>query len=228
MNKDTGLENFIKEGLLHLSVKDTMATIDIITVLGVTFLMGMFIFYIYKKTFQGVLYTQSYNVSLVMISLVTALIIMAISSNIVLSLGMVGALSIVRFRTAVKDSMDIVFMFWAISIGITNGAGFFKISFIGMVVVSSVLLILTKFKSTSSPYLLIINYTEDKHINIMDYLKNKVGKFNLKSKTVANNLVELSIEVRIDNSDTSFVNELSKSEGITNAVLISYNGDYVS
>ena len=228
MDNELGLEKFIKDEILHFSVNGSMAVLDIVTILGVTFLMGMFIFYIYKKTFQGVLYTQSYNVSLVMISLVTALIIMAISSNFILSLGMVGALSIVRFRTAVKDSMDIVFMFWAISIGITNGAGFFKISFIGMIVVSAVLLLLTKMKSKSSPYLLIINYTEDKHINIMDYLKNKVGKFNLKSKTVANNLVELTIEIRIDNTDTSFVNELSKSEGITNAVLISYNGDYVS
>jgi len=228
MNNEKGLENFIKDNILNLNVTKDLSIIDVVTVLGITFLMGMFIFYIYKKTFQGVLYTQSYNISLVMISLVTALIIMVISSNLMLSLGMVGALSIVRFRTAVKDSMDIVFMFWAISVGITNGAKLFQVSFIGIIVVSAVLLLLTKFKSKSSPYLLIINYTEDKHINIMDYLKNKVGKFNLKSKTVANDLVELTIEIRIDNTDTSFVNELSKSEGITNAVLISYNGDYVS
>jgi len=154
MDQAVGFQDIVKKSFSNLDFASALSISDIIIVLISTFLIGMFIFYIYKKTFQGVLYTQSYNVSLVMVAIVTSLIIMTISSNFVLSLGMVGALSIVRFRTAIKDSMDIVFMFWAISIGIANGAGFFKISFIGSIVIAGVLLILTRFKSSSSPYLL--------------------------------------------------------------------------
>ncbi len=228
MDQTVGFQDIVKKSFANLNFTSALSLSDIIIVLLVTFLMGMFIFYIYKMTFQGVLYTQSYNVSLVMVSIVTSLIIMTISSNFILSLGMVGALSIVRFRTAIKDSMDIVFMFWAISIGIANGAGFFKISFVGLIVISAVLLVLTRMKSSSSPYLLVIHYSDEQHIDIMNYIKNKVGKFNLKSKTVTDGNVELTIEIRIDNDDTSFVNELSSRNGIKNAVLVSYNGDYVS
>ncbi|MDQ7083713.1 MAG: DUF4956 domain-containing protein [Sulfurovum sp.] len=153
---------------------------------------------------------------------------MTISTNFILSLGMVGALSIVRFRTAIKDSMDIVFMFWAISIGIANGAGIFKISLIGSLVIAGVLLLLTRFKSRSAPYLLILNYEDTAHDSVIEYLKNKVPKYNLKAKTVAHKRIELSIEVRIDNDDTHFVNSLSELAGVQNAVLVSYNGDYVS
>ena len=223
-----GFEDIIKKSFANMDFSSGLGTMDIIVVLLSTFLMGMFIFYIYRKTFQGVLYTQSYNVSLVMIAIVTSLIIMTISSNFVLSLGMVGALSIVRFRTAIKDSMDIVFMFWAISIGIANGAGFFQISLIGSLVIAGVLMLLTQFKSSSSPYLLILNYSNDEHKEVMTHLKKNIDKFTLKSKTVANNNVELTVELRLENDDTDFVNTLSQVKGVGHAVLVSYNGDYVS
>ena len=228
MNEAVGFQDIVKKSFSNLEFTSTLSISDIGVVLFMTFFTGMFIFYIYKKTFQGVLYTQSYNVSLVMVAIVTSLIIMTISSNFILSLGMVGALSIVRFRTAIKDSMDIVFMFWAISIGIANGAGFFKISVTGSVFIAIILLILTKYKSASAPYLLIINYHDDSHINIIDYIKKEVGNYNLKAKTVANDNVELTVEIRVDNDDTSFVNNLSKVNGVKDAVLVSYNGDYVS
>lgn len=227
-SKILGFEDIIKKSFVNMDFSSGLGTMDIIAILFSTFLMGMFIFYIYKKTFQGVLYTQSYNVSLVMIAIVTSLIIMTISSNFVLSLGMVGALSIVRFRTAIKDSMDIVFMFWAISIGIANGAGFFKISLISSLVISGVLMLLTQFKSSSSPYLLILNYSNDEHQEVMQKLKENIDKFTLKSKTIANNNVELTIELRLKNNDSNFINTLSKVQGVKNAVLVSYNGDYVS
>jgi len=228
METQTGFQDVIKKSFSNIDFASTLSISDITAILLITFLMGMFIFYIYKKTFQGVLYTQSYNVSLVMVSIVTSLIIMTISSNFILSLGMVGALSIVRFRTAIKDSMDIVFMFWAISIGITNGAGLFKISITGSLVIAAVLLMLTRIKSNSSPYLLIINYEDEKHSNVMNYMESKITKYNLKAKTVSNGSVELTVEIRLKNDDTSFVNDLSKLEGIKNAVLVAYNGDYVS
>jgi uncharacterized membrane protein YhiD involved in acid resistance len=228
MDKESSFQDFFIKSFSQLNFTDGITSGDIITVLIITFLMGMFIFYIYKVTFQGVLYTQSYNVSLVMVSLVTSLIIMTISTNFILSLGMVGALSIVRFRTAIKDSMDIVFMFWAISIGIANGAGLFHLSLIGSLAIAGVLLVLTRFKSRTAPYLLIINYDDAVHDRVIVHLKSKLPKYNLKAKTVANSHVELSVEVRIGTEDSHFVNTISRLDGVDSAVLVSYNGDYVS
>ena len=161
MNELTAFRDLLKNSVLETSFVSSLNSSDIFINLLITLVIGIFIFYIYKKTFQGVLYTQAFNVSLVMVSLVTALIIMTISSNLILSLGMVGALSIVRFRTAVKDSMDIVYMFWAISVGIANGAGYFKISLIGSLFIAAVLIVLSRYRESSNPYLLIINYNQD-------------------------------------------------------------------
>ena len=223
-----GFNDIIKKSFTQLNFSSTLSISDIAIVLFVTLLIGMFIFYTYKKTFQGILYTQSFNVSLVMVAIVTALVIMTISSNFILSLGMVGALSIVRFRTAIKDPMDIVFMFWAIAVGIANGAGFFKISIVGSIFIGVILFILTKYKTTSTPYLLILNYVDKGHDEIIKHLKNELKDFRIKAKTITNQNVELTLEIRIDDEDTSFVNRLSKLDGVKNAVLVSYNGDYVS
>ena len=223
-----GFNDIIKKSFAQLNFSSTLSISDIAIVLFVTLLIGMFIFYTYKKTFQGILYTQSFNVSLVMVAVVTSLVIMTISSNFILSLGMVGALSIVRFRTAIKDPMDIVFMFWAIAVGIANGAGFFKISIVGSIFIGVILFILTKYKTTSTPYLLILNYVDKGHDEIIKHLKNELKDFRIKAKTITNQNVELTLEIRIDDEDTSFVNRLSKLDGVKNAVLVSYNGDYVS
>jgi uncharacterized membrane protein YhiD involved in acid resistance len=223
-----GFNDIIKKSFAQLNFSSTLSISDIAIVLFVTLLIGMFIFYTYKKTFQGILYTQSFNVSLVMVAIVTSLVIMTISSNFILSLGMVGALSIVRFRTAIKDPMDIVFMFWAIAVGIANGAGFFKISIVGSIFIGVILFILTKYKTTSTPYLLILNYVDKGHDEIIKHLKNELKDFRIKAKTITNQNVELTLEIRIDDEDTSFVNRLSKLDGVKNAVLVSYNGDYVS
>lgn len=216
-------KNFIQNG------GSSLTFLDIGITLVLSFLIGLFIFYIYKKTFQGVLYTKSFNISLIMIALVTSLVIMVITSNIVLSLGMVGALSIVRFRTAVKDSMDIVFIFWSITIGIINGAGFYSLSIIGSLFIGIILIILTKLKNFDNPYLLIVkhdnSYVESE---LIQKLKEKVKKYNIKSKISTRDNVEITFEFRLKGDDTSFINEISKIKGISNAVLVSYNGDYVS
>lgn len=221
-------QDMLKKSFTQLDFSSTLTVSDIAIVLFMTLLLGMFIFYIYKKTFQGILYTQSFNVSLVMVAVVTSLVIMTISSNFILSLGMVGALSIVRFRTAIKDPMDIVFMFWAIAVGIANGAGFFKISIVGSAFIGLILFVLTKYKTRSTPYLLILNYNDNGHSKIIDYLKTELNDFRIKAKTVTNDNVELTLELRIDDDDTSFVNRISKIDEVKNAVLVSYNGDYVS
>lgn len=179
----------------------------------------------YKKTYKGVLYTRSFNVALILVALVTSMIIMPITSNLVLSLGMVGALSIVRFRTAIKDPMDIGFMFWAISAGLTSGAGFYVLTISGSIIIGLILIILSgiKFRGTE-PYLLVIHYRPG-----MDAIINRVlPKHKVKSKTVTKDGVELTLEVRVSRNNTSFLNNILRLEGVKDASLICYNGDYVS
>ena len=226
MKEVTNFQDVIKQGFMETNFVNALNSSDVFINLTMTFIIGIFIFFIYKKTFQGVLYTQAFNVSLVMVSLVTTLIIMTISSNIILSLGMVGALSIVRFRTAIKDSMDIVFMFWAISIGIANGAVYFKISIVGTIFIAIVLVILTRYRDSTSPYLLIVNYKESSEEDLRGYLKNIKG-YKIKSKTVTSQNTELTLEIRTDN-DHLIVNDVNKIDGVESCVLVSYNGDYVS
>ena len=230
MESSLGMADVLKKSIFDLDFTNSLSIGEIVSVLLITFIMGMWIFYIYKLTFQGVLYTQSYNVSLVMVGLVTSLVIMTISANIILSLGMVGALSIVRFRTAIKDSMDIVFMFWAISIGIANGAGFFKLSIAGLIVVSLALVVLTKYRTRSNPYLLIVNYEEDERrgFEVINLLKKNLKYSEVKSKSLKNGFAELAIEVRIEENDHFVVDEISKLDYVSTATLVAYNGDYVS
>jgi len=231
MEQSIEFKDIVKKSMFEMDFTNALSIGEIVSVLVLTFAMGMCIFYVYKKTFQGVLYTQSYNISLVMVSLVTSLVIMTISSNFILSLGMVGALSIVRFRTAIKDSMDIVFMFWAISIGIANGAGFFKLSFSGLIIVSVALLILTKFKSMSNPYLLIVNYidnNEGRASDLVDILKQNLQNVTVKSNTMKNGNGEVSVEVRLKDSHYKVIDDVLQLEYVSDYTLVSYNGDYVS
>jgi uncharacterized membrane protein YhiD involved in acid resistance len=228
METTVNFSDIIKKNFMNSEIVNLVTIGDVIVSLAATLILGMFIFYMYKKAFQGVLYTQSFNVSLVMIALVTNVVILTVSSNFILSLGMVGALSIVRFRTAIKDSMDIVFMFWAISVGIANGAGMFKISYTSSIIIALTLLILTKYRTTSSPYMLIVNYDNDYDGQLIKKIKHHVGNFNVKSKTVTNTNTELTLEVRIKSGESSFLNQMAESDKVKNVVLVSYNGDYVS
>ena len=205
---------------------ERFTAIEIITNLGVSFIVGMFIFYVYKKTFQGVLYQRSFNVSLVAIAMIITLIIMTISGNIVLSLGMVGALSIVRFRTPIKDPVDLVFIFWAITIGIANGVGYFNISLIGSAVMTIVLIFMTRKPEEEQPYLLVLHIpTPQKPQEIIDITKKSVERFMLKSKTVTPEYTEITAEVRLKSDNTDFLNELQESAKVQKATLITYSGD---
>jgi len=210
-----------------------MNYIEIAFTLLIAFVLGLFIFIIYKKAFQGVLYTLSFNISLVMLCLITAVIIITVTSNIVLSLGMVGALSIVRFRTSIKDPMDITFMFWAIATGIAVGAGFFELAFISAFFIGFVLIIMTHKSRRglfiSGPFLLIISFNKDlKEDEIVKELRSKTKAIKLKSKNIQGGETEMTCELRLKKSDSSFMNELCEKEGMINAVLMSYNGEYVS
>jgi uncharacterized membrane protein YhiD involved in acid resistance len=227
MDNVFNFSDIIKKGFIDQFSGTAPLTLSrVLVTLVLTFAIGMFIFYVYRKTFNGVLYTMSFNISLIMISLVTALIIMPISSNITLSLGMVGALSIVRFRTAIKDPTDIVFMFWSIAVGIATGAGFFMAAIVGSLIIGLILLSFTffKFKSSSSPFLLVVHYEHSAGADVY----GKLPAHKLKSKMVTAEETELTVEVRIKGSDTSFVSDFLKIKGVRDASLMSYNGDYVS
>ena len=225
---NVNFQDIIKDSFTSSNIANVVSIGDIIFSLLITLVIGMFIFYIYRKTYRGVLYTQTFNVSLVLISLVTTLVIITISSNFILSLGMVGALSIVRFRTAIKDSMDIVFMFWAISVGIANGAGMFKVSLVGSIIIALVLLILVRYKVHHSPYILIIKHNNDFGKELKKYIEEQMGRYTVKSKTISGDQTELTIEVRVKNNDTRHIDKLSKFDEVNSFVLVSYNGDYVS
>ncbi len=201
---------------------------DMAIALVLAFLVGMFIFLVYKKTFQGVMYSSSFGVTLVALTMITTLVILAVTSNVVLSLGMVGALSIVRFRTAIKEPLDIAFLFWSIAVGIVLAAGMIPLAVFGSVFIGVILLIFVNRKSYSNPYILVLqckDHSAEK--KAMDYLEDHVNKCVTKSKTATAGLVELNLEVRLKEDDTDFVNELAAIDGVTSAVLVSYNGDYM-
>lgn len=219
-----GFQDIIKKSVLELANFADLSMINILVGLSITLAVSIFIFYIYKLTFEGVVYSHSFNTSLVLLSLITSLVIMTISSNIVLSLGMVGALSIVRFRAAIKDPKDIVFMFWAIATGIASGAGIYTIAVGGALFIGIVLLIMSSKKFKHNTYLLIIKYEDEAKENVLLVL-NKLH-YVLKSKTVSNHKIELTLELKRVGENTSFVEILSSIEGVDSAILVKYTGDY--
>ena len=202
---------------------------DMIIAMAIAFALGLFIYLVYKKTFRGVMYSSSFGVSLMAMTLITTLIILAVTSNVILSLGMVGALSIVRFRTAVKEPLDIAFLFWAISAGIVTGAGLIPLAVIGSVFIGIILVIFVNAKTSDTPYIAIIscaNETAEKAA--VELLKANTKKQLVKSKTVTKAGIELMVEVKLGGESTEVCNKLSAVEGVTQAALVSYNGEYLN
>lgn len=205
------------------------AVIDFIIAMALAFALGLFIFWVYKKTYNGVMYSASFGVSLMAMSMITTLVILAVTSNVVLSLGMVGALSIVRFRTAIKEPMDIAFLFWSIAVGIVLGAGLIPLAVFGSLFVGLILFVFINRKTSDHPYILIINCIDkEAEKQALAKVQSQVKKQVLKSKTVSKNGIEMTLEVRLKSEDSDFVNAVSETKGVENAVLVSYNGDYMS
>ena len=214
--------DIINEGFIESM--GTISVLDVAITLGVALVIGLFIFQIYKKTYQSVVYTRSFNLSLVMMTLITSLVILAISSNVVLSLGMVGALSIVRFRAAIKDPMDIVFMFFAIAAGIVTGAGLYTLAIAGSLVIGIMIMIFNINVSHDKPYLLIVQFSEDKaEDQVMNTVKSAAKKYFIKQKNISHGLMELNIELRINNDEMGFVNKLYDIDSVEHAMLVSSN-----
>lgn len=206
----------------------SISILDMILALVLAFGIGMFIFLVYKKTYTGVMYSSSFGVSLVALTMITTTVILAVTSNVVLSLGMVGALSIVRFRTAIKEPLDIAFLFWAIAVGIVLAAGMIPLAVIGSVIIGVILLVFVNKKSHCNPYIItVICENHDCELQVKKYLETKTRRCVAKSKTAQKGMIELNLEVRLKDDNTDFVNTISEMSGVGSAVLVSYNGDYM-
>lgn len=206
----------------------SVSIFDMVLAIVLAFGLGVFIFMIYKKTFKGVMYSASFGVTLIALTMISTLVILAVTSNIVLSLGMVGALSIVRFRTAIKEPLDIAFLFWSIAVGIVLAAGLIPLAVFGSVVIGVILVIFVNRKTYDDPYILVVTCEdEEAEQETLNFLSANVERSVIKSKTVTPAAIELNYEVRLKSADTGFVNRLSQQTGISGVVLVSYNGDYM-
>ena len=206
----------------------SVSLLDMVLALVLAFGLGLFIFLVYKKTYTGVMYSSSFGVTLLALTMITTLVILAVTSNVVLSLGMVGALSIVRFRTAIKEPLDIAFLFWAIAAGIVLAAGLIPLAVIGSVVIGIILLVFVNRKSHSDPYIVVIQCDgQASETAARDFLAQNTLRCVVKSKTARPGAVELDLEVRLKDGNTDFVNTLAGLPGVHSAVLVSYNGDYM-
>jgi uncharacterized membrane protein YhiD involved in acid resistance len=212
--------NFLK--YLQIDLSGALTTLaPIIVALFVSFALGMLIYYVYQRSFRGVVFNQAFSVSLAVLTILTTMITLAISSNIALSLGMVGALSIVRYRTAIKDPADIIFLFWAVGTGITIGAKLHYLALVGAVIVILMLIAIGRRKSASEIYILIVHYTGE---DIADELRRILhGKrFQIKSKTVRKDNVEMAIEVEVKNNNTAFLDPIKSLSTVNDLSLIQF------
>lgn len=206
----------------------TVSILDMALALVLAFCLGLFIFLVYKKTFSGVMYSSSFGVTLIALTMITTVVILAVTSNVVLSLGMVGALSIVRFRAAIKEPLDIAFLFWAITVGIVLAAGMIPLAVIGSVIIGIILLIFVNKNSYTNPYIVVLQCEGKKSEKAAkEFLETKVNRLVVKSKTVQRGNIELNMEIRLKDDNTDFVNTLSDMDGVKSAVLVSYNGEYM-
>ena len=201
---------------------------DMAITLALAFCLGLFIFLVYKKTYQGVMYSSSFGVTLLALTMITSMTILAVTSNVVLSLGMVGALSIVRFRTAIKEPLDIAYLFWAIAVGIVLAAGMIPLAVIGSVIIGVILMLFVNRKSHSNPFILVLQCDgHEDYQKAQEFLKQNTLRCVEKSKAAQKGRLEVNLEVRLKEANTDFIESLTDLQGVQSAVLVSYNGDYM-
>ena len=222
----TSFKDIFKSSFLENVTAVTLPDMAIALVLA--FCLGMFIYFVYKKTYSGVMFSRTFGGSLIAMTMITTMVILAVTNNVVLSLGMVGALSIVRFRTAIKEPMDIAFLFWAIAGGIVLAAGMIPLAIVGSIVIGVLMIIFCNHKTIEKPFIAVVTCNDgeaEKRVN--EYLTRQVNKAIVKSKSAQQGSIELSYELSLKSDDTSFITVLSEMEGVSSAVLVSYNGDYM-
>lgn len=203
---------------------------DSIISIGFALILGLLIYAVYKKTFNGVIYSHSFNISLIIMTMATSLVIMGISQNVLLSLGMVGALSIVRFRTPIKDPMDLVYIFWSLIIGILCGAGFIILAVVGSIVIGAVLMLFTNKIKVENPYLLVVKHDKSIATEVIEnIIKENSKKFSLKSKSIIQGSeIEGTYEIRVKNNDSNIVADISELNGVHSAIMLSYDGNFTA
>lgn len=205
-----------------------VSLLDMALALVLAFGIGLFIFYVYKKTFQGVMYSSSFGVTLIALCMITTVVILAVTSNVVLSLGMVGALSIVRFRTAIKEPLDIAFLFWSIAAGIVLAAGLIPLAVVGSVCIGLTLVVFVNRKPHCNPFILVLQCDgADSEHAAREFLERETRRCVVKSKTAQKGNVELNLEIRLKDDNTDFINTLTEFDGVRSAALVSYNGEYM-
>jgi len=224
MEKNISFKDILDSSILNLTSGANLTFADVFIALSVTLLCALIILWTYKNTYQGVLYQQSFGVTLVLASLVTTSVIMVISGNLVLSLGMVGALSIVRFRAAVKDPLDIVFIFWAITVGIANGVAYWKVSFTSTILLMVVMLLMKKAPTLSTPFLLVLKLKDDNSSKVLEVIKSNVKKVKLKNKTLKNGIAEVIYEV-IGVNENKLLADLDAHKSVTEVTLVAYGNN---
>ena len=224
----TTFDDIFKSSFLEKS--SSFSLIDSLIGMATAFLIGLFIYWVYKKTFNGVIYSHSFNISLMVMTLTTALVIMGISQNVLLSLGMVGALSIVRFRTPIKDPMDLIFLFWSVAAGILCGAGFIPLVAVGSVIIGLVIILFQNKIVVENPYLLVVKFDDESaNTEIEHILTNSTKKYMLKSKTIVQDYeIEVTYEVRMKENDSQLVSNISKVNGVSSSVMLSYDGNFTA
>jgi uncharacterized membrane protein YhiD involved in acid resistance len=206
----------------------SISILDMALAMVLSFFVGLFIFWIYKLTYRGVMYSSSFGVTLIGLTMISTLVILAVTSNVVLSLGMVGALSIVRFRSAIKEPLDIAFLFWSIAVGIVIAAGMLPLAVLGSLLIGLILVIFVSWKSHDNPFILVLRCeSEEAEVAAQAVLETNIRKLVLKSKSVRNGEIELHYEVRLKDSETSFLSSVADTKGVQDVVLVSYKGDYV-
>ena len=206
----------------------SISVLDMVLTIVLSFGIGVFIFLIYKKTYRGVMYSAGFGITLIALAMITATVILAVTSNVVLSLGMVGALSIVRFRTAIKDPLDIAFLFWSIGAGIILAAGMIPLAIIGSVCIGIILLLFVNKTSNAHPYMVVLSCADhDAEVKAKEFLDKNATRTTVKSKSAVKGAIELNVEVRLKKDDTDFINILSEMPGVNSAVIVSYNGEYM-
>lgn len=219
------VQDVIKKSILQSGAFDGLSMTNIMLGLVTAIIIGSVIYFTYQKFYTGVIYSRSFAVTLVGMTLLTAVITLAISTNIVISLGMVGALSIVRFRTAVKDPLDLLYLFWAITSGIASGANMYLLVLIAAVVMVFVIILFNKHQLKGRIYIAVIHYVTDEAGDNIIRAFGKM-KYFIKSKTVRKEIVEMAVEVYCKNNDTFFVEKIKDIEGVEDVTLIQYNGEY--
>lgn len=212
----------------YLENVSSISVLDMVLTIVLSFGIGLFIFLIYKKTYRGVMYSAGFGTTLIALTMITSIVILAVTSNVVLSLGMVGALSIVRFRTAIKDPLDIAFLFWSIGAGIILAAGMIPLAIVGSVCIGLILLVFVNQKSHTHPYMVVLSCTNhDAEVKAKEFLSKSVIRTTVKSKSAVKGSIEMNVEVRLKEDDTDFIYILSEMPGVNSAVIVSYNGDYM-